>query len=412
MLDQLRFRLLDALGGKPKTKIASGGSSKDSLFDDHRARTADHLQKYENIYLQGGIVGEAVDCYPLFALSNGWRLAGEEAQVQQIQDFIGGVNKPDDNGEAVNLDSIIWQGIVDCIVYGDAFQEIIVNRGGDIVDILPRLASTFTATFDDSGVITGYQQKICDDEAIPLKPDQIVHMRLHQTGGSIYGQSIIGRAYDDIIRDADTAESTKVAIKRHAYRKYHVRVGQVGETVPQSVINAVRKEFQKIESKNDFVTNRDVEIGGLDVGGLGGVKEYSDWTITRLCAALGVPEEILGLGRGSTEATANVRMKAFYDKISTIQKVVARTYEISIFDKITGIKGSVKLVFNDLDPADEVAKAKWIGELMKASPIDPFSITPRRWIQEQFDIDPDAYEDEDDGLPPMIDETEEEETIE
>ena len=418
MLDQLRFRLLDALGGKPKTKIASGSSIKDSFFDDHRARTAEHLNKYETIYLQGGIVGEAVDCYALFALSNGWRFEGEEAQTQQVQDFIDGMNKPDEDGVAVNLDSIIWQGIVDCIVYGDAFQEIIYNRGGEIVDILPRLSSTFTAVFDDAGAVSGYQQKIGDDAAIPLIPEQIIHLRLYPTGGSVYGQSIIGRAYDDIIRDADTAESTKVAIKRHAYRKYHVQVGQPGETIPQDVIDHVRKEFQKIESKNDFVTNRDVEIGGLDVGGLGGVKEYSDWTITRLCAAMGVPEEILGLGRGSTEATANVRMKAFYDKIATIQHTVARTYEISVFDKITGVRGSVKLVFNDLTPQDEAAKAGWIGEMMKATPLDPFAVLPREWIQQQFDIDPDSYEDEDEELPPieelppqMIDEEEPEEGL-
>ena len=407
MLDGLRFKLLDALGGKPKTKIAAGGSDKDSLFDDHRARTPEHLKKCEIVYLQGGIVGEAVDCYPLFALSNGWRLEGEEAQVKQIQDFIDGLNKPDEDAGAVNLDSIIWQGIVDCIVYGDAFQELIANRGGEIVDVLPRLSSTFSIIYDDSGVVTGYQQKIGDTAAIPLKPDTVIHLCLNPMGGSLYGQSIIGRAYDDIIRDAETAESTKVAIKRHAYRKYHVQVGQPGELLDQSIINDVRSEFQKIESKNDFVTNRDVEINGLDVGGLGGVKEYSDWTITRLCAAMGVPEEILGLGRGSTEATANVRMKSFYDKIGTIQRIVARTYEIAIFDRITGVKGSVKLVFNDLDPQDEAAKAEWISGIMKTTPLDPFAVLPREWIQKQFDIDPEAYVTEEDDLPPMIDEEEE-----
>lgn len=409
MLDGLRFKLLDALGGKPKTKIAAGGSEGGSLFDDHRARTIEHLKKYETIYLQGGIVGEAIDCFPLFTLSNGWRLEGEEAQVQQVQDFIDGINKPDEDGEAVDFNSIIWQGIVDCIVYGDAFQEIIMNRGdSDIVDILPRLASTFTVDHDDFGVVTGYRQKIGDDAAIPLKPDQIVHIRIYPVAGSMYGQSIIGRAYDDVIRDAETAESTKVAIKRHAYRKYHVQVGQPGELLDQSIIDNVRSEFQKIESKNDFVTNRDVEINGLDVGGLGGVKEYSDWTITRLCAAMGVPEEILGLGRGSTEATANVRMKAFYKKIGTIQRIVARTYEIAIFDRITGIKGSVKLVFNDLDPENEAAQAGWISGMMKVTPLDPFAVLPREWIQKHFDIDPEAYETEEDELPPMMEEQEEE----
>jgi hypothetical protein len=109
---------------------------------------------------------------------------------------------------------------------------------------------------------------------------------------------------------------------------------------------------------------------------------------------------MLGLGRGSTEATANVRIKSFYDKITTIQTVVARTYSREVIDRISGIPGAVWIQFNDPNAEDEAKKATWISAIMQASGMDPFAILPQAWIREQFAIDEEEYpEEEEDELP-------------
>lgn len=378
---------------KPKTRIASGGS-KQTYFDD-RERNAELLSKYETIYTQGGIVSEAVDSYAMYALSAGWRLEGEERHVKQIEDFL----------DDLDFESIMWEAITDTIVFGDAFQENIFTRGSELASLISRKASSFTIIHDGFGTISGYVQITTDefgrDHKVDLEPHQITHLQFFRIGGSMYGQSIVGRAYDDIIRDTKTAESTAVAIQRHGYKKYHIKVGLEGEDIPQPVLEKVDKEFQDLVTKNDFVTSRDVDISNIDEGGLDKVDTYSDVSIMRMAAAMGVPEELLGLRRGSTDATASTRVDVYFRKISTIQRKVSRCYEHNVFDVITGIPGSVKLVFNDISPTDEAVKAEWISKIISATPIDPFIILPQDWIKEQFDIDPDAY-DEDDPLIPEV----------
>jgi hypothetical protein len=379
---------------RPKTRIKSGGT-KQSFFTQ-RQRNAELLSKYETIYNQGGIVSEALDSYAMFCLSKGWRLEGDEAQVAKVEAFI-------DN---IDFDAVLWQMITDCNVYGDAFAEKVYTRDGRLVDLVPRLASSFTIIHDEYGVITGYEQNITDEFGqefkVSLSPNQICHLQFNRLGGSVYGNSLIARAYDDIIRDTKVAESSAIAIQRHGYKKYHIRVGTEGEDVPQEVIDRVDREFQQLETKNDFVTTHDVEIMNVDQGGLEHIDTYSDVFIMRLCVSLGVPEELMGLRRGSTDATATKRIDVFFRKISTIQQKIARCFELSIFDEIIGSHGAVELIFNDVSPSDEAEKAAWISELVKATPLDPFIILPRQWIQEQFDIDDDAYEDEDDFMIPEV----------
>jgi hypothetical protein len=400
MLNQLRFRLLDALGGKPKTRVSVGGGDK-NYFGEQRGRNPAQLKKQRTIYGQGGIVSEALDCYPTFALKNGWRLEGEnENQKDDVYTFL----------ESFDFDLALNCAETDGVVFGDAFAENIFSVGGTLTSVVPRASDTFEIIYDRTGEIQGYVQHINDDGTdteIPLQPRQITNYKLIGLGGSIYGYSLIQRALDDIMRDTTTVEGIATGIKRHGTPKFHVQVGMEGELIPQGVINDTKKEFQKLESKNDFVTNRDVVVNALDVGGVQNVKEYSDVSVTRMVAALGVPSELVGIRQGSTDNTAVSRIDTFMDKISWHQKRLGRCFTLNVIDRFTQEPGAVKLVLNDASPKDETAKAKWMAEIMKATSLDPFAILPRLWVQEQFNIEPDAYEDEEEELPPMMEAPEE-----
>ena len=370
-------RLLSAVKQpKPKTYIESGSSKRE--FFSEKARSKELLKKYEIIYNQGGIVTEAINAYPMFLTTNGWRLEGPDNLVKKVAESF----------EEIDFDAILWDGISDALVYGDAFQEITATRIGGVSSIVPRLASSFEIQHDAHGTLLGYTQTVktgSTETKVPLKPEQIVHLQFWKLGGSMYGHSLIHRAYDEIIRDTKTAEATATAIYRHGFKKYHIRVGQEGEIVPQEVLKDVDKEFQDLESKNDFVTPYDMEIKNIDEGGLQKIDLYNDISLLRMAAALGVPEEILGLRRGSTDNTAVTRINTFFKKISAMQQRVARCYNLNIVNKIVP-PHTVKLVFNEVNPENSTLKAEWISTIMKASPADPFAILPQEWIQKQFAI--------------------------
>jgi hypothetical protein len=375
----LKNALHRMLGLRPKTWVAGGSSKKEQKLFTERKRNLKNLEKYRIIYEQGGIVTEAINSYPLFLTRNGYRLEGHDTEAQKVQDWL----------DATDFDMILWDGITDALTFGDAFQEIVLNRDKTPAYITPRIASSFEIQYDDHGKLSGYAQRITiegKERKTNLKPPQIAHLQFWRLPNSMYGHSLIHRAYDDIIRDTKTAESTTEAIKRHGYRKYHIRVGQEGESVPQDVLTKVDKEFEELNEKNEFVTSRDIELSDIDATGLEQIDTYNDISILRMAAALGVPEEVLGLRRGSTDATATKRIDTFYGKISAMQQRVARCYNINIIDRITPHPGMVKLIFNEVNPDDETKRAKWITQVMKSSK-DPFAVLPQDWIKKQFAID-------------------------
>lgn len=368
-------RMLNVQNGRPKTYVESG-ATKERFFTE-RVRSQEIMKKYETIYNQGGVITEAINAYPMFITTNGWQLEGPDASVAVVEDVL---NKLD-------FDAIMWDSITDALVYGDAFQEITTHRDGSVADIVPRHAPAFEILHDAHGKLYGYQQVTMThgiEKKVPLKPSQIVHLQLWKLGGSMYGHSLLHRAYDEIIRDTRTAEATSVAVHRHGFKKYHVKVGLEGEIIPQEVLDDINKEFEELDTKNDFVTPHDVEILNIDEGGLEKIDLYNDISLMRLATALGVPEEVLGMRRGSTDATAVTRVSTFFKKISSMQKRVARCYTLAIIDKIVE-PGTVKIVFNEVDPEDDTKKADWIATILKATP-DPFAILPQEWVQTQFNI--------------------------
>ena len=366
------------LARSPRTWIAGGGGKKLNLFTE-RKRNAKQLERYRIIYDQGGLITEAINSYPLFLTRNGYRLEGPDTEAQKVQDWL----------DAADFQTILWDGITDALVFGDAFQEIVPNRDATPAYVVPRLASEFEIRYNEHGKLAGYTQKTMingKEKSTNLKPTQIVHLQFWRASGSLYGHSLIHRAYDDIIRDTKTAESSASAIKRHGFRKYHIKVGQEGEKVPQDVLKEIDREFKELNEKNEFVTARDIELNDIDASGLEQLDTYNDISLMRLAAALGVPEEVLGLRRGSTDATATKRIDTFYGKISAMQYTVARCYNINIIDRLTAHPGMVKLVFNEVNPDDETKRAKWITQVMHASKEDPFAVLPQDWIKKQFAI--------------------------
>ena len=146
-----------------------------------------------------------------------------------------------------------------------------------------------------------------------------------------------------------------------------------------------------------MATCADVTITNIDSQGVPRIKLYADWSMERMCSALGVPEEMMGLGRGSTEATANVRLQAFYDKIGTLQKRFARQWNSQILDpwsKATGGKaGDAKLVFNDVSPIDEGMIADLVQKLTAASgSVDPFQIVTPEWCRKRLGISEEEFQ--------------------
>jgi hypothetical protein len=349
-----------------------------------RNRDSAKLAEYGAIYLTGGPVRTAIDVRPRFAWSQGYSLEGADpAEVDAVQ------KRLDD----MNIRRRMQTALVDAQVYGNGIIEMVLNRGEGLADLANRPSAQFDIEWDEYGIITRYIQHTNPGSAdgdIVIPPERIIDITLSTFGGSPYGVSLIGSAYDDIMRDVDVVVGLSRAIKRHGTPKYHVAVGAPGEDIPQETITFYKTNFADIESDNEFVTCADVKINGIDVSGVGNVAEYNNASLQRMAAALNVPEEVLGLGRGSTEATANVRLDSFLYEIENIQEDLNHIINTRVIDMLTGKPGAVRFKLHSPRPAD-VAAADYVVKVLTANPVDPYGMfgTPeagKAWARAKLHI--------------------------
>ena len=356
------------------------------------------LNLLETIYLQGGLASHCVDAYPYYILSNGHRLEGEDkASLKKVEDFF----------QRNDMNRILRNYITDSCTFGRPYTEIIYGTGAMAkvpVGVKPLPPKTIKVETDERGNIVGYTQIIDQGMSkyieIKFPLENMLSEPLFPCTGQLYGTSLIARSLSDITHDDKIAEATAQAILRHGFPKYQIKLGVKGkgETIDPKIMNGVDQELRGLEAQNEITTPADVEIINLDADVLPNIKDIMEWSTSRLCISMGIPEVVMGLGRGATEASSYTEMQCFYDKISMLQKDLARIFNFNLIDKITGKPGSVSIVFNDANPVDEDQIATYIAKIMQQTPMQPFSVFPRKWIQKKFGIDEDAYLDKDNDL--------------
>ena len=316
----------------PKT-IITGGKKIDYF------NTIDKdLQRCENIYRQGGLVSQAIDAYALFALSGGYELEGPPKKLKETQAWL----------DKIDIAQLMWQSIIDAYVYGDSIQENVYGMGGKLLYLVPRNPKYFSIDVDKWGMIEGYTQRANNKETV-LKPNQVTNLSLISLSGESTGQSLIQRAMDEIMRDTRTAESTAKSIERHGFPRFHIKAGNEDNHYEDDAKRAIAREFEELKADNEFISDPDIEILPIDVAGVGKIKDYNEWSLSRLLGAVGVPSEIIGTGQSTTTyATASVEMVSFYNRVATIQKKVERCYNAMI-DIKTGNAGQVVLKLNQIN---------------------------------------------------------------
>lgn len=333
---KLNVRVLKLLTQTVHPKTILAGTKKTTYFNTVNK----DLQKYENIYRTGGLISQAIDAYPLFGLSPGYTLEGAPKDVKAVQAWF----------DKIDFDLLAWQTWIDSLVYGDSIQEMVYSMKGELLYLVPRNPKYFTIDVDQWGMIESYTQR-ADNKEIKLKPEKVSNLSLISLSGESYGQSLIGRAIDDIMRDTKTAESTAVAIERHGYPRYHIKAGDIaaGTEYSDEDKKAIASEFAELKADNEFITDPDLEIIPIDTQGVNKIASYNEWSMSRLLGALGVPSEVIGTGQSTTTyATASVEMVSFMKKVETHQRKIARCYN-RVIDIRTGVPGSVILKFNKLD---------------------------------------------------------------
>jgi len=384
--------------GRPKTVIASGKAltGGDSGGQERSERL---LNAYWEYYSGEGTIFASINTIAWNTVMVGYNFISEDPQAKKLVER---------KFDLMDMDGVLLDNVIYALVFGDSFMEKVRAKGkdpamenlakpkkpkGHIAQLKSVDPITMVINTDEFGNEVDYQQKIGGKlmETI-LKPEDIVHFKFFPHPASPYGISLIQPNRATIDRKIATDVSIFNAIQRHT-PKYLVQVGDKDgiNIPPTSVFEAIKKELEDINSKNEFIVPGVINMTTIDERGVPGVAEYFDTFQRQMIVGLLCPEESLGMGTGSTEATAKVKEIMFERFIKAIQHKLAIKLRIEVINDILVANGFdpdiVMMRFNSVTDADEAVKSKWLGNLLRGFPQGkkPFTINEIRAI---FDFPP------------------------
>jgi len=368
---------------KPKGYSARANERVTEFFAD-KPRNVSHLDENWNIYSQSEVPYAAVTALSYNAVGD-WRVRCEDEKSREyIYDFL----------RLTDFDSVVLDVIRDCCVFGDAFVEKVYFSNGDLAELKLRDPRTFQIKIDAKGDVLGYVQTVKTGDGsktIELKPEEVVHYQLFTIPHSPYGLALIDPSRDTMKRKTVADEGITAAMDRHGFPKYHIKLktpkGYEDEIPSSTEIDSIASDFKNLNLKNEIVTSELIEITPLDVKGIQNVEEYFNYFQSSVTCGVLVPQEVLGLGSGSTEATARVRRLMFEKLVRGFQRKVARTTEINVLEELAPDK-KARIIFADSVPEDDAILAESIHKLMPRG--DPFAILTRDEIRERL------------GYPPVV----------
>jgi len=383
-------------------RVAVASSMETTLWNSRFGGTNDEkrqeiLKRYRRLYRSGGILRTGLDAYTQFILCSGYTVSGDDQTlVDEVKDLLF--------DRRSSYDAVIQQAVTDAVCIGDGYCKLLYGQGmmSEIPIGLQYLPAEYVRIIADTTEKI-YRYDLYNSEGAltaTIPPEEILHICLCPDGSSRYGIGYIESAWDDIRADTDVAESTVAAIRRHGFGIWHAKVssGNPEQPVLDSDVTKVKSALTKISSRSEIVTSANVEILGLNETGQTNIGSYTDWSVTRLCTALGVPGELLGIRQGTTDATAVERIQNFYKKIGAYQNLLEVAVNTQFIDRVLVAKGhnagEVWIEYNDPSPKDDALKAQYVASIAAITPDDPFAVMSRRQIQEYLGIDQTEWEND------------------
>jgi hypothetical protein len=353
-------------GGRPNTFVYVGTAIKKGL-SDKEGRSLSDLKKYYKYYRGDNTVFASVNATAFNTVMVGYNVHSDNKQaeilIRDVCDYIG-------------LSKTLLEATINVLIFGDAYLEKRRIRKGDVVKLFPVNPQTMIINYDQFGTIQSYQQEIDGRKAgVEVRPEDIIHIRFFPIPGSPYGVSILEPNLDIIDMKQGTNEALYNAIRRHGTRKLVVTVGDEkdGQLPPSAVMEDIKTKLEDINEINEFIVPWMIKFSTIDEKGIQGIEEYYNYFLTQLITGLMCPEEALGLGKGSTEATARVKAILYERMIKAYQLVLSETLREELFAETlirnnlldqNGLPVRVSLIFNSVTDADEAEKAKWLSNII------------------------------------------------
>lgn len=358
--------------GNPRTLVYTGGATGGGVTT--LVRDEKSLNKLWDYYIGEGTVFASLNITAFNTIMVGFNLVSDDDSAKEvIEKFF----------DYVDILNVLLENFTYSLIFGDSFIEIIFNKKKIPSNLHTVNPKTMYIETDEYGKINYYYQLLQGRKGDEIDPQFICHLGIFPRPDSPYHISLIEPSKDMIERKLRTDDAIANALWRHGFRKWVIKVGNkdAPQIPPDTVMRKLDAKFEAINEENEFVIPWFISIDPIDEKGIEGIEEYFNYFQSQLITGMMTLEEALGLGKGSTEATAKVKSVMYERMIRAYQMRVALKLEKEIINKVLesmGFEpGLVKVKFNSITEQDEALKAKWVAQILRERP-DVFTINEIR----------------------------------
>jgi len=381
IIDSVRRRFFEKHSKGKVKSVKSGYSQIDDISKAMKREKAYAL--YESYYRRVPLINATVNYTADMATGVGYHLVSDsESDKKKIEEFM----------TEFDVATIIHRITKQLLIYGNAYLEI-VKTGKRITDLKLLSPKTITIITNEYGDVEEYIQVISNlDDPIKFSPDEIAHFKWNVISDDTYGTSAIAAVVTNVKIKLSMEHDLSLIAHRYAAPQVHYKIGSDDYPAADSAVDEFESDLAEIHPEMDLVTDHTITSEVIrPLGKSIGIESYVDHIENQIIAGMQVPEVVLGRGKGSTEATANVQLAAFDRRVGSLQKLEAKEIETNLFDIIV-LAGSVEIVFGQLEKEDEDVIVNRLLRLKGAGVVSVDYVAMKlginkKWIPEEEPMD-------------------------
>lgn len=271
-------------------------------------------------YLEDPIIYAGINVTADAIMGGGYKLVGgKRIHKKRIEDLFK------ENNFTVN----IRDTIISLLVFGDAYWEMLREKGGRIREFYPRDSRTIRIDYDENGKVIKYIQRVLH-RRVDYLPEEMIHFAMNKVGGRVYGHSSIQPVLSTLYSKLAAEEWNADWFRRGAVARMLYNVKNLSEKQVERIVNKLRG----IKAHQDIVLTGDVEATSLAPKNVDmQFKELLGYYRENIIAALGVPPIFLGITEGSNRSSSQSQLEAFDRKVRAWQTAIADKINHQILTK-------------------------------------------------------------------------------
>lgn len=256
--------------------------------------------------------------------------------------------------EDLRFNSLLRKVVLNLILYGNAFVEI-VKKKGKVTDLNLLETTHMEILSKDNGDVTGYQQRVVNKQNKPInwKPEQVVHFKLTEITTNVWAEVDLESIYETVLIKDKVRDWIRWFFETNQARGFYSIKSANSAKVKDflSHLKASERDLSK-----PIIAQGDVSYQLLRNYSEEGrtMNELLLWTDTQLLALLQVPPIAMGFPDMSGRSNSVEQYRALNTRVRNIQRILEDQISYDLFP-ILGYQ-KAKFEFGAID--DQQMKSK------------------------------------------------------